>query len=186
VAYLPLRKRWKKVSWARRNKLKMLIKSNRVNRRTKPVGWCHAYMKQIPFALLMMTSICATERVAAEPVAKQDGGPPVSYFPTYHLFTVADVEYATFIEGAALAASPEWDLDKCPPISFKRVVEISREEHRKLVNNEPDWQVRAITVRRVANPPYQQKWYYEVSFRLPKDRSVNRLVDFSGKPGKSC
>jgi hypothetical protein len=136
------------------------------------------------FALLLMTSVCATALIAAEPIAAQNAGPPISYFPTHHLFTVADVEYATFIDGAALAASPEWDLDKSPPISFKRVVEITREELRKLVNNEPDWQVRAITIRRVANPPYQQKWYYEVSFRLPKDRSVNLLVDFSGKPGK--
>ena len=122
--------------------------------------------------------------IGAEPVADQRTAPPVSYFPTYHLFTVAGVEYATFIDGAALAASPEWDFDKSPPISFKRVVEITREELRKLVNNEADWQVRAITLRRVANPPYQQKWYYEVSFHLPQDRTLNLLVDFSGKPGK--
>ena len=144
-------------------------------------------MKRTFYLLLMIGNFCTSELVAAESGAINGAAWP-PFTPVRHYFTLAGERYVTFIDEAAVVASPKWDTDKPPPISFKRVVEIARQELRTLVKTEADWKVRTITVH-IANWPHEEKWYYDVKFNPPQGvvsggNSVNMLVDFSGKPGK--
>jgi hypothetical protein len=147
----------------------------------------HAHMKRTLYLLLMILSVCTAEPFAAEPgTVGSPASPP--FTPVRHYFTLEGQRYVTFIDEAAVVASPKWDMDQPPPISFKRVVEIARQGLRKLVTTEPGWKVRTITVH-IANWPHEEKWYYDVLFNPPQGvvrggNSVNMLVDFSGKPGK--
>jgi hypothetical protein len=147
-------------------------------------------MKHARYLLLIITAMCTVGLVRAETAAEKTPIPPGGY----HIFTLNGVERATYIDEAAVTASPQWDLDKAPPISFKRVIEITRLELGKLVKDEAAWTADQITLNRV-NRAIPEKWYYDVLFHPPFDprthtplsnagHSINLLVDFSGNPGK--
>jgi hypothetical protein len=103
------------------------------------------------------------------------------------------VKYRTQIPKEAVAASPEWQLDRAPTVSFAKVVEVARSQFKKLAEDEPSWDVRTIAIHRVSGTS-PKKWYYEVIFEPPLDpktrergndgQSFSVLVDFSGNLGK--
>ncbi len=132
-------------------------------------------MKRAFYLLLLISGICTAQT-------------KFTFYPTQHIFTLEGKRYATSIDEAALEASPTWDMSKPPPISFKQVVEVARNEFGKRLRAKPEWRVRSIELY-PANSPHEGKWYYVVLLEPQPNgghtgESFTTLVDFSGKPGK--
>lgn len=132
-------------------------------------------MKRALFLLLLISTVCTGETT-------------FTFYPTHYIFTLEGVTYATFLEEAAIKASPRWDMSQPPPISFKKVVELARTGFEKRLHAKPAWRVSSIELQPTGSP-HDGKWYYVVRLEPQADaghlgESFTMLVDFLGKPGK--
>lgn len=101
-----------------------------------------------------------------------------------HDFYVDDIYLSSDISQASVLASPDWSSSEPLPLSFTEAERIARDELRKLVHNEPAWEVSSIALNRWP----MEKWHYAITL-FPKRRewlarpdSFTALVTLSGKP----
>lgn len=110
----------------------------------------------------------------------------VTHLPHTWVSKVDGASYVASLEREAVVAAPSWDPAKPLPMSFSKAEQIARRELRKLVKDEPAWEVESFQLHRLKHTPY---WYYNVEFRPPPANGhketyyANILVDASGKPG---
>ena len=143
-------------------------------------------MKRALYLLLLILSVDTANVFGGKPATGRESPSP-TFFSTRHIFTLEGKTYATFIDEAALVASPAWDMDQPPPINFKKVVDLAREEFEKRLRVRPKWKVTTLQLCQ-ANSPHEDKWYYAVTLQPPyggghDGENFVMLVDFSGKPG---
>lgn len=99
-------------------------------------------------------------------------------------FTVDGTSYLTRLEREAVVSGVPWNTAKALPMSFAKAEQIARAELRKLVSDEPAWEVHSFQLHRLK---HTQHWYYSVEFSPPaqghKDSYAYVLLDASGKAG---
>jgi hypothetical protein len=97
---------------------------------------------------------------------------------------VDDVELWNSITGETITAAPDWWPSQPLPLSFTDGEKIARDELRKLVSDEPQWEITGILHR--LRDGSSAKWHYGFEF-APVDRTVFDMftvhVSMAGVPG---
>jgi hypothetical protein len=96
---------------------------------------------------------------------------------------VDDVEIWNSITGETITAAPSWLPPQPLPLSLTDGEKIAREEFRKLVSNEPQWEVTDITLHRLRG---SAKWHYGFVFAPVNGTVFDSFtvhVSMAGVPG---
>ena len=143
-------------------------------------------MKRLLFILFCGLPFCAALLLAQTNVF------PTRWLPHRTYSYIDDVQRGANIDREAVVSSPSWEPSKPLPLSFTKAEQVARSELRRIVSDEPSWEVTKFGLWRVRETS-PQSWYYEVRLSpatrrreystnsYPDDFAV--LIDFSGKPG---
>jgi hypothetical protein len=112
--------------------------------------------------------------------------------PQRKAFQINGIEYATWIAGDSLEASPDWTSAQPLPIGFAQLEEVARKELARLVTNDTPWSVTSFQLHSTAGRQ-SLKWYFLVEMKpfwesgsVETNQNHDSFwigVDLSGKPG---
>src|SRR5262249_3664041 len=112
--------------------------------------------------------------------------------PQRKAFQISGIEYATWIAGGSLYASPDWTPAQPLPIGLAQLEEAARKELARLVTNARPWSVTRFQLYATAGRQ-SLKWYFLVVMKpfwesgsVETNQNHDSFwigVDFSGKSG---
>ena len=105
------------------------------------------------------------------------------------VFQIGANTYRVTLSHDDIFAGPEWNPSLPLPLDFRQVERITREELRKLVADESQWDVTNLGLVRLPRM-MRPEWYYVVELQPKWDGVMTTrghfslMVTLSGRPGK--
>jgi hypothetical protein len=96
---------------------------------------------------------------------------------------IGDLQMWNCITRESVIAGPDWLVSQPLPLSFTDAEATGREQLRKLVEDEPSWEIDSITLHNL-NETGSTKWHYSLAFRASDGIDTYRVhINMAGQPG---